>query len=46
MSLCHYAPGLILKGVGIEVLLPEIAAVAFAILLLGISISRFLAQPH
>ncbi len=44
----HYvtiARSLILKGVGIEDLLPEIAAlVAFAVLLLGISISRFRAQ--
>ncbi len=44
----HYvtiARSLILKGVGIEALLPEIAAlVGFAVLLLGISISRFRAQ--
>jgi ABC-2 type transport system permease protein len=44
----HYvtiARSLILKGVGIGPLLPEIAAlVVFAVLLLGVSISRFRAQ--
>ncbi len=44
----HYvtiARSLILKGVGVGVLLPEIAALTvFAVLLLGISISRFRAQ--
>ncbi len=44
----HYvtiARSLILKGVGINVLLPEVAALSiFAILLLGFSINRFRAQ--
>ncbi|MGI8935035.1 hypothetical protein [Leptolyngbya sp. BC1307] len=44
----HYvtiARSLIFKGVGIGILLPEIAALTvFAVLLLGISISRFRAQ--
>ncbi len=44
----HYvtiARALILKGVGLGVILPEVAALtAFAVLLLGISISRFRAQ--
>ncbi|MBD0334768.1 MAG: ABC transporter permease [Cyanobacteria bacterium Co-bin13] len=44
----HYvtlARSLILKGVGLGVLLPEVAAlIVFAVLLLGVSISRFRAQ--
>jgi ABC-2 type transport system permease protein len=44
----HYvtiARSLILKGVGFDVLLPEVTALlTFAVLLLGISISRFRAQ--
>ena len=44
----HYvtiARSLILKGVGLQVLLPEVLTlIAFAVLLLGLSISRFRAQ--
>jgi ABC-2 type transport system permease protein len=44
----HYvtiARSLILKGVGLEVLLPEVLILlGFAVLLLGLSISRFRAQ--
>jgi ABC-2 type transport system permease protein len=44
----HYvtiARSLILKGVGLEVLLPEVLILlGFAVVLLGLSISRFRAQ--
>ena len=44
----HYvtiARSLILKGVGLEMLLPEVTAlVVFTVLLLGVSIKRFRAQ--
>jgi ABC-2 type transport system permease protein len=44
----HYvtiARSLILKGVGLEVLLPEVLILlGFAVILMGLSISRFRAQ--